>query len=521
MQTAARFRLSGLLRAAAVLFVAFALIAFNGGIAIGVSNHVGLIPVVRRLMNPGYLPGDFNIELRIFHHRAFAYLLAFLTSVAGEDRAIIILHILSFVALAAALYFLSRSLSLPLHYYIFLGLLIATNVAWTGLGLEENNFAGNREVQPTTLAHAFVIAGTAALIRRRWKLAALFAGLATLLHLQIGLIFVIVISPLYAAELAGFRVREIMLIIASFLVPSFPAFLHLKKMFERGVGDSALMLSYLQWRMPHHFELISTAAAIWVIAHLIVLCLVFLWLRKSKNAAERGIGILLAISLTLSVLILIHFADYYVFHWSTTLKAQFPRLSPVITVFGTVAALVFLHEWKPQESHEKWRPVIVGVLAIAAIGDATRRLINGSLVFEPRITRYAEQRSDWVDVGIWIRANGPTDTTYLAPPGLYGFTYLTDRSSVVEFKINPDGGQFLKQWYERLKDLSGGQLPAERGLAARRPLDRAFAALDETQLLELAQKYHARAAVLPASSKASFPVLYQNKGFRVVELREQ
>lgn len=521
MQTAARFRLSGLLRATSILFVALALIAFNGGIAIGVSNHVGLIPVVRRLLNPGYLPGDFNIELRLFHHRVFAYLLAFLSSLAGEDRAIIILHILSFVALAAALYYLSRSLSLPLHYYIILGILIATNVAWAGLGLEENNFAGNREVQPTTLAHAFVIAGTASLIRRRWKLAALFAGLATLLHLQIGLIFVIVITPLYAAELARFSVREIVLIIASFLVPSLPAILHLKKMFERGVADSALTLSYLQWRMPHHFELISTAAALWVAAHLVVLCLVFLWLRKSNSADTRGIGILVVISLTLSVLILIHFADYYLLQWSTTLKAQFPRLSPVITVFGTVAALVFLHEWNPLEGSKKWRIIMVGALAAAAIAHASWRLIKGSLVFEPRITRFAEQRSDWVDVCRWIRANGPGDTTYLAPPGLYGFSYLTDRSSVVEFKVNPDGGQFLEQWYQRLKDLSGGELPATRGLAVRRPLDRKFAALDERQLLGLAQKYNSRVAVLPASSKPSFPVLYQNKGFRVVELREQ
>ena len=328
MPSFARSRLSGLLPALSVLFVASTLIAFNGGIAIGVSNHVGLIPVVRRILNPGYLPGDFNIELRLFHHRVFAYILALLSSVAGEDRAIIILHILSFVALAAALYFLCRSLGLPLHYYIFLGLLIAFNAAWTGLGLEENNFAGNREIQPTTMAHALVIAGTGALIKQRWKLAALFAGLATLLHLQIGLIFVILISPLYAAHLRKFSVREIALILASFLVPAFPALLHMKKMFERGVADSAFTLSYLQWRMPHHFELISIEAALWVTAHLLVLCLVYFWLRRNNNPAMHGAGILATLSIMLAMLTLIHFADYYLLQWGTTLKAQFPRLTP-------------------------------------------------------------------------------------------------------------------------------------------------------------------------------------------------
>jgi hypothetical protein len=82
----------------------------------------------------------------------------------------------------------------------------------------------------------------------------------------------------------------------------------------------------------------------------------------------------------------------------------------------------------------------------------------------------------------------------------------------------PDGGQFLKEWYERLTDLSGGR-PEVKGLAMRRPLDRAFAGLDK-QPAYLSNKYSAQVAVLPAASKADFPVLFQNDGFRVVELRE-
>ena len=56
----------------AILVVAALFVIFNGGIAVGSGNHVGLLPVVRRLLDPGYLPGDFNIELRLYHHRVFA-----------------------------------------------------------------------------------------------------------------------------------------------------------------------------------------------------------------------------------------------------------------------------------------------------------------------------------------------------------------------------------------------------------------------------------------------------------------
>ena len=57
----------------AVLAVTAGLIYCSGGIGIGDGNHAGLLPVVRRILNPNYLPGDFNIELRFYHHRAFAF----------------------------------------------------------------------------------------------------------------------------------------------------------------------------------------------------------------------------------------------------------------------------------------------------------------------------------------------------------------------------------------------------------------------------------------------------------------
>ena len=61
-----------LVSALCVAGVALLIIIFNGGIGVGGSNHVGLLPVVRRLLDPHYLPGDFSISLRLYHHRVFA-----------------------------------------------------------------------------------------------------------------------------------------------------------------------------------------------------------------------------------------------------------------------------------------------------------------------------------------------------------------------------------------------------------------------------------------------------------------
>lgn len=70
---------------ASVVGVAALLLAANGGIRVGFSNHVGLLPVVRRLMDPDYLPGDFGIQLCLYHHRVFAHVVAALARLLGED----------------------------------------------------------------------------------------------------------------------------------------------------------------------------------------------------------------------------------------------------------------------------------------------------------------------------------------------------------------------------------------------------------------------------------------------------
>ncbi|MBA3713249.1 MAG: hypothetical protein H0W76_12505, partial [Pyrinomonadaceae bacterium] len=93
-----------------VVAVAALFVIFNGGISVGASNHAGLVPVVRRIIDPAYLPGDFGIELRLYHHRVFAYAVAGCSIIFGEDNALILLTIIGMTLLSAALFYLCRTL---------------------------------------------------------------------------------------------------------------------------------------------------------------------------------------------------------------------------------------------------------------------------------------------------------------------------------------------------------------------------------------------------------------------------
>jgi hypothetical protein len=304
------------------------------------------------------------------------------------------------------------------------------------------------------------------------------------------------------------------------LLPVTPALWHILRMIERGATHASFSLDYLNFRMPHHFELRSTQAALWITAHLMAQVVCYLWLRQRERPEKRPVGVLLLMSAMLAFLALVHFADYYVFHWVTTLKVQFPRLSPLISVFGTLTLIITVFAWRniqAQERRASWSIKLVpALLLVIAAGYVAVRLAQGSYFIGVR--KYAEQQTTWVEVCRWINAHAPRNAVYLTPPGREGFTYLAHRSTVAEFKLNPDGAQYLEQWYERLRDLSGGTLPQARGFANNALLNQAYASLRPEQLTAIGERYRARYAVLPQSSPARFEVLYENQDYRLVKL---
>jgi hypothetical protein len=515
-----------LLAALVIAGVAFALCVFNGGIRLGFSNHTGLMPVVRRMLDANYLPGDFSIQMRLYHHRAFAYVVAALTAAFGEKYGLLVLTLVGLLALSAGLFYLCRSLRLPPWACLVAGLLVALRFMWAGYGVEENTFVGNREVQPPLFAHALILWGLGALGRGpevgRYRLAAFLAGLTLSFHLQIGLTFGLILAPFYLARLRGFGVKETLRIAALALLPALPALWHAAEMFRRGVNSSAFTLDYLLFRMPHHFEPETAAHVCWVTGHVLLLGACYWWLKRARRDEARAVGVLLAASLVIVALALLHFADWYMLKIKTFVKPQFLRVTPLITVFGVVSLVATLYAWadgRRRRGDFRALRLAQAALAVAVIGAGVYQVTKARPEYDFRVQYYPEQRSTWVEVSRWVSANLPADTVYLTPPARDGFTYLAHRSNVAEFKINPDGALYLNEWYERLNDVTGGKLPPGRGgFTLRKPLDAAYAALDEAQLLALGEKYRAAYAVLPQASKVGFPTLFRNKDYRVVKL---
>lgn len=519
-----RSRMTLLLTLLCIVVVTMLCIGFNGGIATGSSNHVGLLPVVRRLIDPNYLPGDFNISLRLYHHRVFAWLIVGLTKLLGEERGLILLHLTGATLMSTALWYLCRTLRLSLTAYLAVGFFLATGFLWTGYGLEENTFIGNQEVQPPLFAHSFVLLATACLLRERYRWAAFFAGMTVLFHLQIGVICTLMIVPLYVWRLRTFALPELLRLAACYLLPAAPAIIHLLTMLQRGLlrpASGAYSLPYyIDFRHPHHFALMSAAHAWWTIGHVLLIAAAWYWLRRNNRAEAPLVSKLLTLSLTLVVLALIHFTDYYLLRHDRIANIQMIRLSPLLTVLGTICLMLLVNVWLQKSGNSMRLATVVncGLMALALGWGVYSVRTNEEREFYLGHRRYADKEHTWNEMCNWIKANGPRDTVYLTPPARDGFTVLTDRSNVVEFKINPDGALQMTEWFARLFDLTGGELPQAGGLKNRDPLNKAYGALTAELLTALGRKYHAGYAVLLKSTPVNFAVLYENKGFKLVRL---
>jgi hypothetical protein len=511
---------SGLL----ILLIAALIVIFNGGISVGLSNHAGLLPVVRRILDSNYLPGDFGIEVRFYHHRVFAYFVAGFSAVLGEDNALIALAVLGMTLMSAALFILCRALNLgPLGFFV-VGLFLATKLGWTGLGLESNNFVGNADIMPTTFAHSFLLLATASVINQRFRLAGFLAGLVLLVHLQIGVIAAVVLLPFFVARLKTLKPAEAALWPLIFLIPGSLALIHFVRMLQAGLASSSFTLDYINFRHPHHFELLPPIAAVWVTLHLGIQIAVYYWLRKKQQVEARGVRVLLTMSLMIAGLSVLHFLDYYVLQIGVIAKVQLLRLSSFITVFGTMSLVVAVNAWEKRRvtggaTVRVLRPAYMCLVALAVIWTGYY-LKARPYDYYFGIRRYAEQRSSWANICVWIRDQGPLGT-YLTPPDRGGFTYLTNRSTVVEFKINPDGALHLDEWYQRLRDLGGGTLPTARGFDNYSLLRKSYGSLTQEQLVALAAKYNASYAVVPSSSQLQFETLYQNDGYRLVRIQNE
>ncbi|MBP3975818.1 DUF6798 domain-containing protein [Pseudoxanthomonas spadix] len=496
---------------AAIVACAALAIALDHGIQVGRENHAGLIPVVRRLLDPGYLPGDFGIQLRAHHHRIFALLVAALALPLGERAAFAVLTWSGYLLVFAALWQLGAALALARGRRMLLAVALASGFAFLDHGVEANRFLGNGPIMPPTFAHAGIVFALAALVRGRWNLALALSGAVALVHLQIGGIWMLVMALEATRQRIWRRPARWLPGLAAALLIAAPALFDLVALAQQGLTRQMGALQDVAFRMPQHFTFHGNRMAV-VLLYLGLFAWTWRRWRSRGDARATRFAPLLSVALILMAFTVLHYLDYYLLRSGWIARAQLLRLSMFVPVLAA-CALLAQGPW-PAPRAERWPWLAAALFALGALGVAFAKGEPPSL----RVVDAARMRGDWTELCDWVRARGP-QVLYATPPGHVGFTACSDRSTLVEFKINPDGGAGREQWLERLHAITGGALPTGAGrIEVAQALDAAYARLPASGLAALARDYGVRAAVVPVASPLRGPELYRNAGYRVVAL---
>jgi hypothetical protein len=485
-------------------------IAIDHGIRLGSENHAGLLPVVRRLLDPGYLPGDFGISIRLHHHHVFAWVVAMLAIPLGENGALALLAVLGLAAIFAGIWRLGSALGLAPGRRLLLGVAIAIGIAWLDRGVEANKFLGNGPIMPPTFAHALILFGIDAIVRQRWNFAFALAGAVALVHLQIGGVWLVVLATIAVAAGIGTQPRRFLPGLLAAIAIASPALFDVWALLQEGLVVGIGRTDDIAFRMPQHFEFRADRVAA---VTLYFAAFVVLWRRWRARGDERAAPFrpLLQIATCLMALTLLHYLDYYVLHTGIA-RLQLLRLSMFVPVLAAFALLASPRV--ARERREQWPLAITVVLGVAALGAGWAKHEPPSL----GIVDESRDASDWGDVTRWIKRNGPQGL-YVTPPGQIGFTARSDRSTLVEFKINPDGGAGLAQWLRRLDAVTANSLPpASTRRDVAEELDAAYAKMAPDGFRKLAHEYGVHTAIVPVASPLQGRELYRNAGYRVIAL---
>jgi len=116
---------------------------------------------------------------------------------------------------------------------------------------------------------------------------------------------------------------------------------------------------------------------------------------------------------------------------------------------------------------------------------------------------YQLQKNDWTDIQIWAKENTPEDTLFLVPPYQTGFRIFSHRPIVGDIK---DGAvviyslSYAKSWSAKMNDLES------------------YDNSDQSDFVQLANKYHFDYFVTRATQNVKFEKAYENKSFIIYKL---
>jgi hypothetical protein len=617
-------------RSLLVLVLLLAAFVVVRGYRFSVSDQNEYLPQLHRMLDPEYLRNDwFTNETAPFNPRTcFIALVAGVTRLTGEAAAHLLLYAVLFGALCLGVIRLGECLLGSRTAGVFGAALVLFGPVVT-LGGQDllSNYLQQSMVGATGIVWALAM-----FFERRWPLAWLLAGLATVFHVTTGLIGAVLLGALTLVRIRGIGAKKLALSAAAFLVPALAAGVPLLIALRAqgaGLSDAAFIDVLGRVRAPWHYLpsrfpagtyveeglLLVTAAAAWLmlppsphrravyalvgtLAALCVAAYVFVELvpmaavmsldlmratvyfrllamlalggavhagLRRREAAQilPAVAIALGLAAHADIVVVVVVLAWLVAQRVPWLARGVAALSALLVAAAICLAFVII-------LRPSWGQVIVGalhgdyirlgvglLLAAAALGlfalwlhggapwqRRMRRLapvlwlvpaavivlevFDGPLqrrfpgIHELTVARLEPGRvyaGDLDEMAAWCRDNTPADAVFIIPPGgeeraLEDFRLKAGRAIVADFKAIPFARDGLREWRERIRDLTNDVVFPSSGYR-KKELRTGYASLTAEDFSALAAKYGASFILVEKPKELPFALVHETGGFRL------
>ncbi len=393
---------------------------------------------------------------------------------------------------------------------------------WQGQDLFPGSDWLFKRIESLVIGYGLLFFGVHALMDRKLRLAALYAGLATTMHVLVGGWGSLALGlTVLVQRLGSWRQRWAALGIWC-LAGCAGIYYALSFLWKPGPEASFNVDEiFVYFRNPHSLDpsswhvdtrLLGTAA---------------LLLAVLASAAWRFWGRYeTAVVATVALCSLVPYAVGLLISPFPVIAAEFLQLFPfrvagtLVFVFGLMltARLLLCRVLQPQA-----RPWILGVAAVWLFWVNAGHFLHDVETLR-RFPEGARKSSDSRTVLLyeacgWIREHTEPGALLLAPPDEDSISYLCRRPVVVRFKNDPTTRESYAEWYRRLIDFNGGKRPSKNGFPGSRQIGSNFErGLTGQQYRELARKYGAAYLLMRPRDDLGLPRLFRNRRWAVYRL---
>ncbi|MBW4443108.1 MAG: hypothetical protein KME10_18085 [Plectolyngbya sp. WJT66-NPBG17] len=523
VNTASGLRLFPILAVVAFLSLNLLLVGNMGS-----ANEVDVLPLAKQFASPNWMPKDWYLNQPPSYRLLFQSIFGWLAEQWGFLATSISGRLLSYGLVASGLVSIARRLNLSLPLLL---LAISLFLAKQSVAADEWLISA---LEAKSLAYGFVLLAIDLMLAGRYLWMAGLFGIATSFHVLVGgWAFLTALGWLaLKPNLRLQGIRRFGLILLCYLVGSIFALQAISQQLFSSTSISVIAPSfiYVFLRLPHHLYPFAWSSKAWIAIafYLIVFgasVTVLRYQRSDSYPAQMKLAEFTVISLVPFVLGL----AIAPFDSEGKLLQYYPfRFGDVMLPLST--ALLFVCAVK-QIFDRKGRRVLmlVSVLILSAILTVQSFNFKDKLLNLQQFPNVQQEiSSEWKELCAWVNRNTAKDAVLLVPPDSWfaAFTWLTERSTVVNFKLLPQTKTGIIDWYQRLDDLSGRtvlqQAVSKRTLGGWNlslAINAAYLKLTTPQVKALMTQYKANYLVTKVSHRLALPVAYRNQNYIVYTKR--